>query len=257
MYIKQTKDDWLMKLGLQNDYKVDGFLAYGTYNRDKHLQFFKDSLDKLGKNYTLTNLEDPFFSKVTVLNIEGKNYWFDIAYGGAFLSELIHVASMLGSKKNILLGTCGGLKSGAKSGDMIVPEYSYGDESSTRMYARKVLDNRHYSDRILNEKIISLIDKEFKYYTDPIITCQAMLGETEEDVRQWSKEGYAGVEMESATVFAVSKYFNVPSCAILYITDNLIEGEIVDSDSHKASREYREKVRIHKYDIAIKVLLEK
>jgi len=48
-------------------------------------------------------------------------------------------------------------------------------------------------------------------------TCSAMLGETREDIQGRSSEGYYGVEMESATIFAVSNHFHIPSAAMIYI----------------------------------------
>lgn len=63
-----------------------------------------------------------------------------------------------------------------------------------------------------------------------MVTCQGSLGQTEEDVQQWSKEGYFGVDMETSTFFAVSNYFSVPSAATVYVADNLIEGQTPLSD---------------------------
>ena len=61
-----------------------------------------------------------------------------------------------------------------------------------------------------------------------MITCQAMLAETWEDICEWSSRGFYGVEMEASTVFAVSQHFKVPATAMLNIADNLIEKETID-----------------------------
>lgn len=44
--------------------------------------------------------------------MENKRIWFIVEHGGAKLSEYIHFACRLGSKINILTGSCGGLKKG-------------------------------------------------------------------------------------------------------------------------------------------------
>ena len=71
------------------------------------------------------------------------------------------------------------------------------------------------------------------------MTCQAMLAETEADVKVWSEQGYYGVEMEASTLFAVSNHFGVPSAAILRVGDNLIENETVHSESFAKNKSAR------------------
>jgi nucleoside phosphorylase len=94
-----------------------------------------------------------------------------------------------------------------------------------------------------------------KIWEGPIITCQAMMGETWEDVQSWSKEGYHGVEMETSTVFSVSNSFKVPSASIMYISDNLIKGQTVGDDSHVAQKDIRELSKNEVYKVGILTLL--
>jgi purine-nucleoside phosphorylase len=82
-----------------------------------------------------------------------------------------------------------------------------------------------------------------------------MAGETWEDVLNWSKQGYFGVEMEASTVFAVSNHFNVPSAAILRIGDNLIEKETVMDINYESSRDLHRQVSQDIFDAAVKELL--
>lgn len=255
MYQKRTREDWLIKLNLPGDYKLEGLLIAGSNIRGKQKNALSRAIQKLNLNVKYSKLEFPFFDTIDILEINGKNYWFELAYGGAYLSEVVHVASLLGSKKNILVGSCGGLQYGGKSADIVLPEYSFGNESTTRMYSRNSTDNRHYSNSNLIQEISNKIDVKFKVHKGPIITCQAMQAETWEDIENWSNEGYLGVEMESATFFAVSNYFKVPSAAILYITDNLIEQEMHGSETHQATKQFREEVRDHNYEVSLSLLL--
>lgn len=78
-----------------------------------------------------------------------------------------------------------------------------------------------------------------------------MLGETWEDIQQWSKEWYYGVEMESSTVFAVSNHFNVPSAALIYMSDNLIKEQIVWDESHAKQKPVRESMQKKLLQVAI------
>lgn len=145
-------------------------------------------------------------------------------YGGAMLSEYIHLACLFGSKKNIHISSCGGLNPNLNSLDLIVPTYTHGNESTTRIYERESKDNKHYSTESISLELIENTPKTFKIDTGPIMGCQAMMGKTWEDVKSWSEAGYSGVEMETAVFFAVSNHFKVPCGALIYISDNLIRG---------------------------------
>ncbi|MDQ5890008.1 MAG: hypothetical protein QG609_501, partial [Patescibacteria group bacterium] len=241
-------------LGLPKDYIVDGMLCYGTWDKNKQIKIFKDALEKSGKSVNYGVLPN-FLEKVLEFSIDGKTYWFDVSYGGALLSEYLHLACLFGSKKNILLGSCGGLSEEITSLDLIIPTYSFGNESPTRMYNPEAKDNRHYSDSLLSKSLKDRISKEHKVWEGGVTTCQAMMAETLEDVQNWSKEGFLGVEMEAATIFAVSKHFNVPATALLLVGDNLIKGETVVSDSYKDNNLRKEEVRNKMYQSALDELL--
>lgn len=179
-----------------------------------------------------------------------------MAYGGALLSEYLHFGYLFGAKKTILIGSCGGLKSEANSGDIIIPIASQADGSTAHMY-----DRSHQalqpSDKALSAKLAEACAKQnLAVHKGKTMTCQAMVAETWEDVLQWSKNGYIGVEMEAATVFAVSNHFKKPSAAILSIADNLIKEE--SNVTHKAEvmGESRRKVKENQYLAAIKVLAD-
>ncbi len=256
MYKMISKNEWVKILNLPIDYKVDYILACGTYDKKREIERINTALQEIGVNYKFETIEDKFFSRVTPILIKGKRYWFDICYGGAYLSEMLHTGSMLGSRSNILLGSCGGLKKGIKALDIILPTYSYGNESSTRMYSRSLRSNKHYPDKKLTLKIKENINFDSKIYSGPIITCQAMLGETLGDIQKWSGEGYLGVEMESSTFFAVSNHFKVPSCAFLNVGDNLIEGDYVGSENYNLLKEKKERLQVEKYKVVFKTLIK-
>ena len=78
-----------------------------------------------------------------------------------------------------------------------------------------------------------------------------MMAETWEDVFSWAEQGYFGVEMEAATVFATSNHFGVPAAGILRIGDNLIENETVMDINYEKDRDLRRKATEDTFDIAL------
>lgn len=256
MYKHRGKAEYQKVLNVPEDYIVDGFIATGTHPKDKEYPHLYEALEKLGLQYTEEKIDQRFFGDIKSFKIGNKRIWFDVVYGAAYLSEIAHLACILGSKKNILLGTCGALREKLSSGDTVLPSASYGNESSTRMYQRNNPTYIYETDTTLRSKIKKYLLNRAVIDEGKLITVQAMLGESQEDVEKWVKEGYSGVDMESATFFAVSNHFNVPSAALLLVADNLITNELVDDPGYETLRTQRMITRKENYKIAFKVILE-
>lgn len=252
MYKKLKKEDFIKALKLPEDYKVDGVFVVGTFPKNKEYIFLYEALKNLKINYTEEKIDHPFFSEIKSLIINNKRIWFDVVYGGTYLSELLHTASLFGSKANILLGTCGSLKESLNTGDIIIPEYSYGNESSVRMYQRNNSDYIYKSNDKLNLLIKSFLKDRKNIYGGKMMTVQAMLAETSEDIEFWSKENYSAVDMESSVLFAISNHFNVPSTAVLSIADNLVKNVLTTDENFNLSKSKRDLIKRENYEAIIR-----
>lgn len=257
MYKQIAVDEHKRYLGLPEDYSVSGFLCHGTWKRDEEITNLKQALTELDLNFKINTFPDSsFLRRMVEIKIENKKIWFDVPYGGAMLSEFLHLACLLGSKKNIVIGSCGGLSPNLNAGDVILPSWSYGNESSARMYELKNKDNRHYPNKKLVNNLKTRLETKYKIFEGPTMTCEAMLAESKKDVETWSREGYLGVEMEASTVFAVSNHFKVPSAAILLVGDNLIKGESALQENYLKMAGKRKEIRQEFLKAAIKEILD-
>jgi len=254
MYKAFTASDFRKMFGLPDDYVVEGFLSYGAWNVEKQHLKIKEVLKGLEVDYTINKLTN-FLGYVFEINIGGKRYWFTVMYGGTLLSEIVHLACLFGSKKNIHIGSCGGLSPQINDIELVLPTWSYGNESTTRTYERDAPNFKHYPNKKLMSELKKNLPPHYKVWEGPIMTNEAMMGETWDDVKSWSEKGYYGVEMETATVFAVSNHFNVPSAALLYVTDNLIKGQTVGDESHIQQKAKRELIKTDVYKAGIRTLL--
>ena len=254
MYKSFTAEDYRNHWKLPVDYKVHGFIIFGTCHPGPYDQL-KAELSDLGVlvEYKRT-LAGPYFDPILEFTVNRKNYWFAIAYGGTMLSEWIHLACLFGSETNIVIGSCGGLLVGADSPQIIVPSFAYADESSTRMYEPSV-DNHHNSTETLSRRLIEDLEAKHTVWQGPTVTCQAMMAETWEDIQEWSKAGYYGVEMEAATVFAVSNHFGRDCAALLVIGDNLVQEKTVLDVNYESGSITRQNVRGDMLSAALRELL--
>ncbi|MCX6793110.1 MAG: hypothetical protein NTY12_03710 [Candidatus Falkowbacteria bacterium] len=256
MYKSLTRQDIQRILKVESTYRVDGLIVSGTNPKAKGYRHLHEALDKLGLAYSEEKINDEFFNEIKCFIINGKRIWFDVAYGTAYLSELVHVACLLGSDANILIGSCGALQKGIVTTDTIIPTASYGNESSTRMYNRDNDSFVYESDIVLSNAIKEKIKHREKIHEGKLMTVQAMLAETKEDVDDWSEQGYVGVDMESSTIFAVSNHFNVPSAALLFAAENLVENQLVTDESFELLGTQRQSIRKENYEIAFKTILD-
>lgn len=254
MYRSFTAEQYRKHLGFLASYKVGAMLCYGTLFEERVLDQLDIAIKELRLKASINPLPHPFLRFARELQINDRTIWFAIGYGGAWLSEYIHWACLFGSQKTILLGSCGGLKPGMQQGDFIVPSSSYGEESSVKIYNRKSCNQ--YPDQGMSERLATELEKDgSKVWRGPLVTCQGMIGETQDDINKWSKEGYVGVEMESSTVFAVSNHFNVPCAASLYVGDNLIEEHNNLSEDYAAEADLRKQNQLKQIKIALGELL--
>lgn len=229
-------------------------MSYGAWDRPKHDSNILRALKEIGVDFTIRKPEG-FLEYITEINIRGKKYWFTTMYGSALLSEMVHMACLFGSKRNIHIGSCGGLNPDIGDMELIVPNYSYGNESTTRTYEPQAKDFKHFSDIELSNKLKNNLPKQYKVWEGPVITNQAMMGETWDDVKSWSEQGYFGVEMETSTLFSVSNHFKVSSAALVYVSDNLVKGQTVGDETHTQQKEAREKVKMDVYKTGVKTML--
>ena len=254
MYKEFTAKDYKKLINFPTDYKVDGLIAYGTFKKFP-FTLAEESLQRLDIPYECNTLEHELFDSVREIKVNDQIIWIVVAYGGALLCEIMHLACLFGSKKNILLGSCGGLKSGASSLDVIVPTWSFAEESSAKAYSPSS-NNKYESDKQLSDALTKILEKESTVYRGPTITYQAMMAETWNDIQNWSQAGYLGVEMEAATVFSISKHFKIPAAAVLMIADYLIEKQTVLDNDYEKSNHLRRSLSAIAFDTVFKNFLE-
>lgn len=128
--------------------------------------------------------------------------------------------SAMGAKKFVLFGSCGVLDDDKVKDHIIIPVSAVRDEGTSYHYiapSPEIEADPHYI-RIL-EKV--LIDCGYSYVKGKTWTSDAIYRETRTAIKERRQEGCLTVEMECASMLAVSKYRNIPFIQFLYGADNL------------------------------------
>lgn len=252
MYKELGPSDIRAMLKVPEEYRVDSLLTFGSHPKSRVYPALEEALTELGLPITYDPIQNAFFGEIKSIVTPYGRLWFDVIYGCAYASELVHVASLLGAKTIIHLGSFGALQSDIQSGDIFIPKKAYGNESTTRMYARGQTKPFFSADEKLHAELSSAVGPDTR--DDSVISIQSMLAETLEDVLEWQKEDYGGVEMECASLFAVSEHFYVPAAAALYAGDNLSTNVLVTSDAYVASQQHRKTAQHRIFIAALKTL---
>lgn len=256
MYQSLSAERFGAHLGLPEGHAVQGFLGCGTWdlNAEPHLAHLRRALASLGIETELRRLEHSGVGHGHEFAVEGRNYWFAPVMGTAVMSVYAHVACLLGSRKNLLVGVVGGLREGVAMADFVVPTEARGNENAL-MYQRDATGMVFRPDVALRASLLRRLPPDVRVFEGPTLTCEAMLAETLEDVRAWSAAGYLGVEMEAALMFALSRRFGVPCAALLFVADNLVEETTVFDERYKTSKAARDRAREVQYRVAMEELL--
>ena len=143
----------------------------------------------------------------------------------------------LGVKKLIRVGTCGGLQSAHKLGDMIVAICAVPADAT----AMHLVANEPHCPTASWELIHGPVHvaKEIgqNVHVGPIVSSDLFYNPDEGQYERWSKRGVLAVEMEAAALFTVGALRGVEAGCLLIVSDLVVEGEftrISDDDMRAA-----------------------
>lgn len=126
----------------------------------------------------------------------------------------------MGAKKFVLFGSCGVLDDDKVKDNIIIPVSAIRDEGTSYHYMAPSaeIEADAHSIQILEDVLTSC---GRSYVKGKTWTSDAIYRETLPAIQERRQEGCLTVEMECASMLAVSKYRNIPFIQFLYGADNL------------------------------------
>lgn len=125
-----------------------------------------------------------------------------------------------GVEKFIIFGNCGVLDSSIEDCSIIIPTLAYRDEGASYHYIEES-DTIEMNQKYRDEFKEVLKEYNFNYVEGPTWTTDAFYRETVGKIKKYKELGVKTVEMEGATIAAVSKYLNTDYFTFYYAGDNL------------------------------------
>lgn len=208
-----TKDRWMTALGWSAQDVPDVLVLEGTWWREAAVRTRLALLE----NVTETAFPDIFTGYFGDAKVA-----YSCAYGAARAAEVAHVCAQAGTTLVVQIGTCGALQPGIGTGMVAVPRTVLARDGVTPTYGgpeRIELDSAWTTraEAILLSRGVAVSGGTHLTWTTLFAQDDALCAE-------WSAQGIATVDMETAAVAAVCARFDAKAIALLTAWDILGEG---------------------------------
>ncbi len=210
-------------------------------------------LDKFGKYILLTNFSEylNLFAELNEIEITGSERpmpcatvgditMINFGIGSSNAATIMDLLSGIDPKAVLFLGKCGGLKRKNQVGDLILPIAAIrGDGTSNDYLPERVPALPAFS----LQKAISTTIRDFSrdYWTGTVFTTNRRVWEHDTKFKKYLRKTRSmAIDMETATIFTVGFVNEIPTGALLLVTDQpmIPEGiKTIESDL-KVSRNF-------------------
>ena len=124
-----SKDEWLTAIGMTVDEIPEKIILEGTWWQKERYPVRLEYL---------TKVRELKFPDMYLGEYEGSKVMFCCAYGAPRAVEPVHIFGVLGTKKVIQIGSCGGLQPNIQTGDIVIPTTSFIGEGASQYYGQLV-----------------------------------------------------------------------------------------------------------------------
>jgi len=222
-------------------------------------------LDKFGKYILLTNFSNylEMFAeqnKVEIINRDvpmptatsGEITMINFGIGSANAATIMDLLLGIRPKAVLLLGKCGGLKKKNEVGDLILPIAAIRGEGTSDDYLPPEVPALPSFNL---QKAISTTIRDFgkDYWTGTVFTTNRRVWEHDEKFKKYLRKTRSmAIDMETATIFTVGFKNEIPTGALLLVSDQpmIPEGIKTAESDHKVNKDF---VQLH-LDIGIQSL---
>jgi AMP nucleosidase len=204
-------------------------------------------LEKFGKYILLTNFNKyvKMFAELNNVEINGLDMpmpnatangitIINFGMGSANAATIMDLLSAINAKAVLFLGKCGGLKKKNELGDLILPIAAIrGEGASNDYFPPEVPALPAFS---LQKAISTTIRNHKKdYWTGTVYTTNRRVWEHHDEFKDYLRKiRVMGIDMETATIFITGFYNQIPTGALLLVSDQpMISTGVKTSESDK------------------------
>ena len=214
MYSTLTKQEWMDAFRLREEQLPEALLVLGSWGAARGLAVFSDLADRVTPVHRLEN--------VVLAEWGGRNVAFAVVYGAPKAADVCHIFCVLGVRAIVQIGWYGGLQPDLEYRELLVPEAVAGRDGVSRRYAAgPIVPTPGLSQALAGEAE----RRRFAHRMGTLVSTTNITAERPRDISRWSREGFTGVDLETAATFAVASRFGRQHAALLSMSDLVIEGD--------------------------------
>ncbi len=197
-------------------------------NFSHYLHLFSEWYDApiLGENSVMPNVSN---GNITLINF---------GMGSPNAATILDLLTAIKPKAVLFLGKCGGLKKKNQLGDLILPIAAIRSEGTSNDYLPPEVPALP---AFMLQRAIStsIRDAGLDYWTGTVLTTNKRVWEYDERFKKYLEKTRAmAVDMETATIFSVGFYNQIPTGALLLVSDQpMISTGIKTAESDKSVTE--------------------
>ena len=156
-----------------------------------------------------------------VWKLNEKICFLDGGRGAPQAVDTIETLAVLGVKRVVTVGMCGGFSEQVAVGDILVPDKAFVEEGTSLHYYEQIDFAR--PDEQLFEQLQNIPEAKVL----PIVTTDAVYRQTFYKEQLWREKGAVAVDMETSALWSVGKFLGLQVASVLMISDRhpLREGE--------------------------------
>ena len=178
----------------------------------------------LQEHYPCTLLTEKlprFLQGGPVWKLDEKICFLDGGRGAPQAVDTIETLAVLGVKRVVTVGMCGGFSEQAAVGDILVPDKAFVEEGTSLHYYEQIDFARP------DEQLFEQLKKIPGAKVLPIVTTDAVYRQTFYKEQLWREKGAVAVDMETSALWSVGKFLGLQVASVLVISDRhpLREGD--------------------------------
>jgi AMP nucleosidase len=208
-------------------------------------------IEKFGKHILLTNFQHyvDVFAELMGVPVDGEERnmpsataeqisIINFGMGSPNAATIMDLLSAVSPKAVLFLGKCGGLKIKNKVGDLILPIAAIRRDGTSDDYLPPEVPALP-AFNLQRAVSTSIRDHERDYYTGVVFTTNKRVWEYDERFKKYLKKTRAmAIDMETATIFTTGFYNEIPTGALLLVSDQpMISAGVKTEKSDKSVTE--------------------
>ncbi len=148
---------------------------------------------------------------------------------GIVFEELV----MLGAKRLIRVGTCGGLQNGIKMGDTVIALSATAEDTTALRYAQMSSYAPAATFELAESAARLSRQQGATVHVGPVVTSGVFYNPDPMTFARWKRVGHIAVEMEAAMMYTIAAVHGIQALAIMTVSDLLGE----DGETERISDE--------------------